>query len=172
MDLEDFGEFVGQLVVAIIYTVIACIFCNLQAAFGVLFCIGIFFIAISANLMMDHNGVGRAVVFCIGLAFLIIPSFIQNILVIKSQSGTLIEICFFAMCAGLALAEWLICGYTDFYYYMLNFIVWGGIILFALIIKAIAKSVYVTSIILLILGIIALIIMFIFRITKGSALTE
>ena len=167
-----FGLFVGQLVFAAIYMVLAALFGHLGIAYIICFCVGMLFIAIASTLMYDHNGIARIVIFLIGMLLLVIPSGVLNIIVIINKTGSLIELSFFAACVGLVMLTWLVCGYTDTHYYMLNILPVIGIIILAAIIKAILKSVFITSIIFLVIGGIALIVMLIIRICGGSALSD
>ncbi len=170
--MELFGLFIGQLVLTAIYMVIAALVGQLAVPYIICFCIGMLFISIVSSLMFDNNGIARVVLFCIGMALLIIPSFILNINVIINQTGSIFEVSFFAVCAGVVFVTWIVCGYTDFYWYMLNVLVIAGIVVLAIIINAIAKSILITSIVCLVIGIIALAIMLIMRIVRGSALND
>lgn len=171
---EKFFSFIGHLVFAVIFSLIAGTVGNLQTVYCVLFSIGIFFLAIAATLMVDHGGIGRVVVFCIGLAFLIIPAFVQIISVISSQSGTVLEICFFAVCVAIGFIEWLTCGHFDGNLLGFTFNIWisGFIFVITLTLNSTTRSVLTTSIIILVASIIALIIMLILRLVWGSALED
>ncbi|MCH5142455.1 MAG: hypothetical protein J1G07_01930 [Clostridiales bacterium] len=170
-----FFSFIGHLVFVVIFSLIAGTVGNLQTVYCVLFSIGIFFLAIAATLMADHGGTGRVIVFFIGFAFLIIPAFVQIISVISSQSGTVIEISFFAICVAIGFIEWLSCGHFDGNWsgfilstYIASFIIM--IIIWPL--KSMIRNDSTTSIVILVVGIIALIIMGILRIVWGSALED
>lgn len=168
MDWDDICAFIGQLVFTVVYMLIASYVGHLANVYVILFSAGMLFIAISSVLMVDHNGIGRIVVFFIGMLLLIVPSFVLNIICIVNKTGTFMEMIHFAASVGIVFVTWMVCGYLDGFYYMLNVLPLGGVIVLALIIKAIAKSVYGTSITLLVMGIVALIIMLIIRIANGS----
>ena len=167
--MEKFGWFLGHLVVAVIFSVLASLFGHIATVFLVLFCVGMFILAIASTLMQDSTGIPRTIIFYIGLALLIIPSVVLNIMCIASNDGTIFQTAYFAICASLAFTIWLECGLADWVHCYMDIVAIGWALLLSAIVYGITKGAAWLPVFFLIAGIIILVVMLIMRIKNGSA---